>query len=501
MKVQNPILNIDFPDPDVIRVGDTYYMVSTTMFVMPGGPILKSKDLYHWELVSYIFNTIEENDIYQLRNGKHAYGKGQWATSLKYHQGMFYACFMCHDMKKTYIYYTDDIEKSGWDRYVIDEGFHDMSFLFDDDGRNYLIYDNGDIKIVELKEDLSGVKENGIRQLLFSTPSEDIRLRCEGCRAYKLNGYYYLLFIDWPTGEQGMRRVVCYRSRELLGEYERKELLYDDMGNHFRGVAQGALIDTPDGEWYAVLFQDHGAVGRIPYLLPVSWEDNWPVIGISGKVPETFDVPFENFDAKPLIISDSFNHSEDRLDLRWEWNHNPDNDCWSFTERPGFLRLKTNSLAKELLGARNTLTQRTSGPQCTFTVELDAKGMKDGDYAGLAAFQGQYGMIGVIVDDNGAKRIAVSKRGIDGTQTEEVSKYLSSDKVHLKVAFDFNYGKDLATFSISENGNDWEIMGSELQMKYTLDLFIGYRIGIFYYSQKNPGGCADFSNFTYLPKE
>lgn len=129
MKIQNPIIWADMPDPDIIREGDTYYMVSTTMFVMPGAPILKSKDLCHWELVSYVFNTIEDNDIYQLKNGRNAYGKGQWATSLKFYNGLYYACFVCHDMQKTYIYYTDNIEKSGWNRYVINDVFHDMSFF------------------------------------------------------------------------------------------------------------------------------------------------------------------------------------------------------------------------------------------------------------------------------------------------------------------------------------------------------------------------------------
>ena len=295
MIVNNPIMWIDMPDPDLIRVGDTYYMVSTTMFVMPGGPILKSKDLYHWELVSYIFNTIEDNEIYRLEKGKHAYGKGQWATSLKYHNGRFYASFVCHDLQKTFIYYTENIEKSGWDRYVINDVFHDMSFLFDDDGRAYLIYGNGDIRIVELNENISGLKKGGINQLLFSTPTEDIGLRCEGCRTYKLNGYYYLLFIEWPRSGNGRRRQVCYRSMSLLGEYERRIILDDDMGYQNNGVAQGALIDTVDGKWYTMLFQDHGAVGRIPYLLPVTWEDGWPVIGIDGKAPKSFEVPFEEY--------------------------------------------------------------------------------------------------------------------------------------------------------------------------------------------------------------
>ena len=112
MRATNPIIWTDMPDPDIIRIGNTYYMVSTTMFLIPGGPVLRSKDLCSWEIVSYIFDTIEDNDIYNLKDGKNAYGKGQWATSLKYYRGKFYAAFTCHDLQKTFIYYTDDIEKA-----------------------------------------------------------------------------------------------------------------------------------------------------------------------------------------------------------------------------------------------------------------------------------------------------------------------------------------------------------------------------------------------------
>ncbi len=496
MKIQNPIIWADMPDPDIIREGDTYYMVSTTMFVMPGAPILKSKDLCHWELVSYVFNAIEDNDIYQLKNGRNAYGKGQWATSLKFYNGLYYACFVCHDMQKTYIYYTDNIEKSGWNRYVINDVFHDMSFLFDD-GRSYLVYGNGEIKIVELKDDLSGVKAGGVNQRLFSTPVENIMLRCEGCRAYKIYGYYYLLFIEWPYDGNGRRRVVCYRAKELLGDYERKILLDDDMEYHNQGIAQGALIDTPDGEWYSVLFQDHGAVGRIPYLLPVSWEDGWPNMGINGRVPEKLEIPLEEYDARPLITSDSFNHNENELDLRWEWNHNPEEDCWSFTENPGYLRLRTKSLAKNLLAARNILTQKTSGPKCTFSVELNTEGMMAGDYAGLIALQGDYGAIGVRADNNNLKRIIVSKKDSDGRQNEEEYKLLTDNSVFLKIDFDFENSRDIAEFYYSQDNINWVKLGSDLHMTYTLDLFIGYRIGLFYYSRETAGGYADFRNFIY----
>ena len=139
-------------------------------------------------------------------------------------------------MKKTYIYYSEDIEKSGWDRYVLDGAYHDMSFLFDGD-KVYFIYDVGDIKIIELEDDLSGVKEGGIHHLLFSTPSKNMRLRCEGCRAYKLNGYYYLLFIEWPNGKQKKTRCMLPFEKSF-GKYERKILLTTTWDIK-SGIAQG----------------------------------------------------------------------------------------------------------------------------------------------------------------------------------------------------------------------------------------------------------------------
>lgn len=156
MRIQNPLFHADMPDPDVIRVGTDFYMVSTTMFYMPAAPVLKSGDLQHWEIVSYICTEVSDNAVYRLENGRHAYGKGQWATSLMFHEGRFYACFVCHDMKKTYLFSTDDIEKSDWDRIELDCVYHDMSFLRWED-RVYLVYGNGEIRIVELNEDLTGL--------------------------------------------------------------------------------------------------------------------------------------------------------------------------------------------------------------------------------------------------------------------------------------------------------------------------------------------------------
>ena len=181
-----------------------------------------------------------------------------------------------------------------------------------------------------------------------------------------------------------MRTVLIHRADKITGPYEGRVALQD------QGVAQGGLIDTPDGRWFAYLFQDHGAVGRIPYLVPVQWEDGWPVLGVDGKVPLELDLPSAGDHQVPAIVaSDEFDRKpgEPILPLVWQWNHNPDPAFWSLTDRPGFLRLTTGRIDKEVLTARNTLTQRTFGPRCTAETALDVSGMQPGDHAGLILLQ------------------------------------------------------------------------------------------------------------------
>lgn len=496
MKITNPVIKMDMPDIDIIRENGYFYMVSTTMFFMPGGPILRSKDLKNWEIVSYIFDKIADNDIYELKNGKNAYGSGQWATSLVKHNGMFYAAFASNDMKKTYIYFTDDIEKSFWDRTELDGVYHDMSFLFWQ-GHSYFVYGNGDIRIIELEDDLKSIKAGGLNELLLSTPKDGIMLRCEGCRAYVKDGFIYLCFIEWPKEGEGnsRRREICYRSTSLEGPFERKVIFDDDMGYRNCGIAQGVLIDAGD-KWLSMLFQDHGAVGRIPYLLPMSWQDGWPVIGVDGKAPCEFEIEMAEAKTAPLVISDSFNHSENKLPLQFQWNHNPIDEAWSFTERPGYLRLKNNQVCDGLLTARNTLTERTVTPKSVYTIEGDFSNLKDGDYAGLAAFMGEYGQIGVTKDDGQLYLFMTSKS--EGEKRVAVSDVPNFDasRVFLRIVFDFA-GDDKAYFYYSVDGESFVSIGGALKMQYTLDLFVGYRIGIFSYATKELDGRVDFRNLVF----
>lgn len=496
-RIQNPVIWADFPDPDVIRVDDWFYMVTTSMHTMPGCPIMRSRDLKHWELVGYVFETLEDNDGHNLADGKGVYGKGSWAASLRYHEGMFYVAFSCNDTGKFYIYRTDDIEKGRWHRVTIPRLFHDPSLLFDE-GRVYVIYGNGDIYITELNSDLTGVKEGGLHRLLLSTPKEGMLLRCEGCHAYRIGDEYYLLFIEWPRTGHARRRQVCYRSKNLLGPYERRVILDDDMGYFNKGIAQGAIVDTPRGDWYAVLFQDHDAVGRIPHVLPVTWEDGWPVVGADGKAPAQVEVALPEH---PLpvnwVTSDDFDHPGGELPLAWQWNHNPDPDSWSLLERPGHLRLYTKRVVSSVLEARNTLTQRTEGPACRGIVDMDVSGMKPGDHAGLIALQSHFGTVGVRCLDHG-KAVEMCVRGNDGGEEVVERVPLSSDTVRLRIDFDFRESVDVARFYFALPGGPWQRIGSELAMRYTLDHFMGYRIGIFCYAGREPGGYVDVDAFHYV---
>ncbi len=505
--VNNPIIWADVPDDDIIRVGDTYYMVSTTMFFSPGAPIMKSKDLANWEICNYVFDTYANGDVQNLKNGKNDYSHGQWATSLRYNEKKkkYYAFFGSYGSNKSYICSTDDIENGEWSRVELNGMYHDASMLFDDDGRNYLVYGaGGTCNIKEFNSDMTGWKSGGLEKQLFKTNFNN--LAGEGWHIHKINGYYYILGIAWPSGHG--RLEFCYRSKSLSGSWENKTLLDSSLGSYGAGVAQGGIVDTPDGKWYALLFQDHGAVGRIPVLVPVTWQNDWPMMGVNGKAPITLDLGTSK--GTDVAGDDSFDYSSNDLALEWSWNHNPDNTAWSVTERPGWLRLKNKNMASHLLNAKNTLTMRTEGPACSSYIKLDASNMKAGDYAGLSAFQLKYGCIGVYVNDSGQKKVYMSiNSGSEvGNSANKIvaEQNMTGNEVYLKVDFKFatvnadgssSNNIDKANFYYSYDGQNWTKLGQELSMSYDLKLFTGYRSGIYSYPTKSTGGYADIDFFEY----
>lgn len=491
-KAHNPIIFADVPDMSMIRVGDTYYMSSTTMHMSPGVPIMKSKDLVNWKLVSYCYGTLVSNDEMNLQNGKSTYGRGSWASSMRYHNGIFYVSTFAATSGKTHIYSTQNIEQGIWKEKTFRPALHDHSLFFDDDGKVYMLYGNRKLTLVELNADVSGIKEGGINQVVVENstqPTQSIgnSVLGEGSQLFKKDGKYYLFNITWP--KDGMRTVVIHRADKITGPYEGRIALQDI------GVAQGGLIETPEGDWYAYLFQDYGAVGRIPYLVPVKWEDGWPVLGIDGKVAQLLNLPANKSLIPGIVASDDFKRrkNERALPLAWQWNHNPDNKLWSVTERKGYLRLKTGRLDTSFLLARNTLTQRTIGPMCTGSIALDVSNMKDGDFAGLCLLQKNYGLIGVKLNGSNKQIVMINASG--GKAEEIVSAPLKQNVVYFKAQCDFTNKKDTAHFFYSLDGKNWITAGTTLNMRYTLPHFMGYRFGLFNYATKQTGGFADFDWF------
>ncbi|MCW8849508.1 MAG: glycoside hydrolase 43 family protein [Melioribacteraceae bacterium] len=485
---KNPIIYADVPDMSIIRVGENYYMSSTTMHMSPGVPIMKSTDLINWEIVNYVYDILDNVDELNLVNGKFTYGRGSWASCLRYHNGTYYISTFSQTTNKTYIYKSKDIEKGSWQKISFSPSYHDNTLFFDND-KAYLIWGSGKLMMVQLKFDLSGVIEGTERVLIENAtqPSgPNVMLPAEGSQIIKVNGKYYLFNISWPRG--GMRTVIIHRADKITGPYEGRVGLQDD------GIAQGGLIDTPDGEWYAYLFQDHGSVGRIPFLVPVTWEYGWPVLGTDGRVPTQLNLPVSKGLIPGIVDSDEFEYSSsNELKKVWQWNHNPDNNLWSVNEREGYLRLITGRIDSNILLARNTLTQRTIGPQCTGIIKLDISNMKTGDYAGLLLLQKKYGSVGISYTTQG-KSIQMVNAESDTAKIIE-SFGINQNVVYFKIECDFKDRIDEAKFYYSFNCEDWKSIGNTLHMQYTLPHFMGYRFGLFNYATQISGGYIDFDYF------
>lgn len=494
-KAINPIIYADVPDVSIVRVNDTYYMSSTTMHLSPGLPIMSSKDLVNWKLESYCYDTLVNNDAMNLNNGQSTYGRGSWASCIRYHNGMFVVSTFAATSGKTHIFTSKSI-KGPWKEQSFAPAYHDHTLFFDEDGKTYLIYGVGKLNLLELKPDLSGIMPNVEEKVLIENASApagpNIMLKAEGSQLFKINGKYYLFNITWPRG--GMRTVVIHRADKITGPWEGR------MGLQDLGVAQGGLIETPDGRWFSYLFRDNGGVGRIPYLVPVEWKDGWPVIGENGKVPMTINLPANKSLIPNLVHSDEFNRKkgEPKLPLVWQWNHNPDNKLWSVTERNGFLRLKTGRTDTAFVFAKNTLTQRTIGPQSSGSTKLDISKMKEGDYAGLCLLQKNFGLVGVKIENGKAIILMTSANSGKPVELERIP--LKNKTVFFKAECDFNNRIDTAHFFYSLDGKVWTKIGEPLKMPYTIPHFMGYRFGLFNYATKQTGGMADFDWFRISDK-
>lgn len=511
----NPLFYDEFSDPDILRVGDDYYLAGTTMHTVPGLVILHSKDLVNWENISYCFDRFDfDDDAFSLKNGKEIYGQGIWAPAIRYANGQFYI-FSNVNGKGLQCYTSKDI-KGPWKHHNMQGRIYDLSVLFDDDGKIYAIHGYGEVHCTELKEDMSGPKEETDRVIIPNGSAVG-----EGHHMYKINGMYYLISTDYrPNG-----RTLCSRSKSIWGPYETCVITADEtFGYHaaplteVRGrivpdgtkigmgredkdatactnIHQGGIVQTQNGDWYALLMMDFHSVGRTVTLAPITWKDGWPMLGLEGnlgRAPRTWTKPVipgaENIKPHaPYERNENFDGK--KLGRVWQWNHNPEENMWAL--KGGKLQLHTMP-ADQFLWARNTLTQRVVGPSSIVTVEMNAKNLKDGDVAGLGNLNLPCSWLGIVKDGKKTVLRCFEQLKNDTIDTDIT---LKGGKIWLQLVGD--YDNNTAHYAYSVDGKNFQQVGPEMKLSYQLITFQGSRASLFAFNKKGVnGGYAEFDNFT-----
>ena len=515
----NPLFYDEFSDPDILRVGDDYYLAGTTMHAVPGLVILHSKDLVNWENISYCFDRFDfDDDAFSLKNHQEIYGQGVWAPAIRYANGQFYV-FTNINGKGLQCYTAKDI-RGPWKHHNMQGRIYDLSVLFDDDGKIYAIHGYGEVKCTELKSDMSGPIEETERTIIPEGNAVG-----EGHHMYKINGMYYLISTDYrPNG-----RTLCSRSKSIWGPYETITITADETfgyhqapltqvprGEQYRighdgtkfgipevdkdatactNIHQGGIVEDQSGQWWALLMMDFHSIGRTVTLAPITWKDGWPMLGLEGnlgRAPRTWmkpNIPGSVADASqakaPYERSENFNGKA--LGRVWQWNHNPDDTKWSL--KNGRLRLLSMP-AEQLMWARNSLTQRVIGPTSITTVELYTKGLKDGDVAGLGNINVPCSWIGIVKD--GRQSIL---RCFEQAINDTIDTPFGGDKIFLRMVGDYDH--DRAHYEYSLNGTDFKQLGREMPFSYQLISFQGSRHALFTFNHKGAkGGYAEFDNFT-----
>ena len=511
----NPLFYDEFSDPDILRVGDDYYLAGTTMHTVPGLVILHSKDLVNWENISYCFDRFDfDDDAFSLRNHKEIYGQGVWAPAIRYANGQFYV-FTNINGKGLQCYISKDIH-GPWKHHNMQGRIYDLSVLFDDDGKIYAIHGYGEVKCTELKSDMSGPIEETERTIIPEGNAVG-----EGHHMYKIGGMYYLISTDYrPNG-----RTLCSRSKSIWGPYETITITADEtfgyhaasltqvpQGEQYRighdgtkfgipevdkdatactNIHQGGIVEDQSGQWWALLMMDFHSIGRTVTLAPITWKDGWPMLGLEGnlgRAPRTWLKPNINASVQPHAPyerSETFNGKT--LGRVWQWNHNPDDRKWRL--KNGRLRLQSMP-AEQLMWARNTLTQRVIGPVSVATVELYTKGMKDGDVAGLGNINVPCSWIGIVKD--GQQTIL---RCFEQATNDTIDTSVTTDKLWLRIVG--NYDHDSAHYEYSLDGEHYQQIGREMPLSYQLISFQGSRHALFAFNYKGKnGGYAEFDNFS-----
>lgn len=502
----NPLFYEEFSDPDLIRVGEDFYLTGTTMHSMPGLPVLQSRDLVNWKLLSYAAPRLDLGPEFRLEDGKNVYGQGLWAPSFRYHDGTFYI-FSNVNKHTTQVFSARD-PAGPWLHRSMKRSLHDLSVLFED-GKAYVVWGYRGIRLAQLNDALDDLVPGTEREIIPESAGMG-----EGLHFYKIDGQYFITSA-WYAGRM---RMPAARAAKMEGPYEVNQAISIDedfglaQGNHLAdawarqkpfvikpgdpkntgrlSLHQGGIVQTPLGEWWGFSMMDYNSLGRVTALSPITWQDGWPYFGLPGNLQRTPRTWVKPATAAPQQITVPYARDDDfsgpSLANVWQWNHVPVDSAWSL--RGGALRL-TALPATSLWDARNTLTQRSIGPRSSPITVLDTSAMVDGDVAGLALFNRPYAWIGV-ERAAGRTRIAVYDDQSERIQRLEVN----ATRIHLRADCDFL--TERATLSYSLDGRRYRPMGEPVTLVFQLGTFQGIRYSLFAYNTTGKtGGTAAFDSF------
>lgn len=476
----NPPLYADYPDPDIIRVGEEFYFVTTTFVNTPGLRILHSQDLVNWEIVAHVVPRLDGREQYDMKNGT-AYRNGVFAPSLRYHEGTFYLA-VTPNGQKTRIYRAPDV-RGPWQMNELDRGAFDPALFIEADGTGYIVTSagwDGTGTLLTLDATFSRVVAE---QKIFYIGG------AEGSKIVKRGDWYYL-FNSIPSR---LGHTVS-RAKSILGPWETRNQLDDTTGGH-----QGAIVDLPDGRWYGFIMRDSGSIGRMTNICPIYWQEDWPVWGSPtgpDRVPAVAQKPIQGKPSQQPATSDDFSAST--LGLQWAWNHNPDDSRWSLSERAGFLRLKPTQ-AQDFWTARNTLTQKGQGPWSRGEIKLDVGQLKPGVLCGFGTLGKTNGHITVHRSEAGGLYLS-SQVYNDGVGTEtRVAQHPVEATTEIFLRTDLDFARDKGMCSYSLDGRQWTMLGGEFPLVYDwrTGTFQGTQFAIFCFSPQGSEGFVDVDWFRF----
>ncbi len=499
---KNPVLFADYSDPDVIRVGEDFFMIASSFTSVPGLPVLHSKDLVNWRIVNYVVDRLPSPDY-----DRPAHGRGIWAPSIRYHAGKFWVFVGMPDEGIFMSNTTDPFGK--WSPLVMVKevkGWIDPCPFWDDDGQAYLVnafaksrigFKNV-LKISRMKPDGTGMLDEG--EFIFDGSKD--HPTTEGPKMYKRNGYYYIFA---PAGGVATGWQLILRSKNIYGPYEEKVVLH--QGNtEINGPHQGGWVELESGESWFIHFQDRGAYGRIVHLQPVKWVDDWPLMGEDvngdgiGEPVLRWKKPNVGKEYPIAVPQTSDQFTSGKLGLQWQWQANPRPEWLSLDAHKAHLRLFTiNPPAGSggtLWETPNLLLQKFPAPIFSATTKFSFNPQSNGDQAGLVVIGGEYSALVLCQTESGLKLRQYQGRCLkDEEQAEEVV-LKEQDTCEIDLYFRVTIGENAeCQFSYSTDGINFTPFGEKFLAGK--GKWVGAKVGIFSLnsSKEKSSGYADFDWF------